>query len=350
MALLFQDSMDTYAAAADFLMRWDNSTAAYSANGGRYAGKAISLTAAASVGKILPVQTGTSSSDKFFASTAVKAGSFNTAVSIIQVGDTLTAAISAGAGIGLAFGFNASGQAQIQRGTTVLATGATVYSLNTWYRFEVCCWIDGTTGYGEIRIDGVTAVTFTGNTKNTTGAYVGAFGHYSGTSSGIVFDDTKAWNSVGSAPNDFLGDFRIDGFFVTGNGSTINASYVGTGVTSAYMAVDDPAMHTSDTDYLLEDTVGDINLFQVGDLASTPTSIIDVAVIVAARADNVGSRKIQAGLKSSTTTQWSGTDIVLPAQAAYVTRLQSFPVDPATSAAWAAAGFNALEVGYKVTG
>jgi hypothetical protein len=132
--------------------------------------------------------------------------------------------------------------------------------------------VDATVGSAELRVDGVTILTFSGNTKGTATAGIQAVDFLANTSNSFALDDVMIWNSQGLAPTDFVGDFRIDAYTPTANGSTVNASFVGAGVTVAYQAVDDPALNNADTDYILDDVINDINLFAMADLATTPTS------------------------------------------------------------------------------
>jgi hypothetical protein len=349
MAVLFQDSMDAYGANADVATRWDFPNGTYTATGGRYGGKGLNLATQADT-KLIPL-TGDSSSNKLFVSTSIKWATFaasNFIKTAFVVGDLLNTATPSAAEH-IAVGLDGAGKATLYRGATIIATAATAtFVVGTWYRVELMVVVDATVGSAELRVDGVTILTFSGNTKGTATAGIQAVDFLANTSNSFALDDVMIWNSQGLAPTDFVGDFRIDAYTPTGNGSTVNASFVGAGVTVAYQAVDDPAFNNADTDYILDDVINDINLFAMADLATTPTSVIGIGIVVAARADNVGTRKIQLGNKSGAVTGWSGTDITLPAQAAYVVRSQFFPLDLATGAAWTGAGVNAIEVGFKV--
>jgi hypothetical protein len=349
MAVLFHDSMDAYGANADVATRWDIAGGTYTATGGRYGGKALNLSTQANT-KLIPL-TGDSSSNKLFVSTSIKWASFS-ATNFIKTAfvasDFLNAATPAAAEH-IAVGMDGAGKALLYRGATIIATAATAtFVVGTWYRVELMVVVDATVGSAELKVNEVSVLTFSGNTKGTATAGVQAVSFFGNTGNNFAYDDIMIWNSQGLAPTDFVGDFRIDAYTPTANGSTVNATFVGAGVTVAYQAVDDPALNNADTDYILDDVINDINLFAMADLATTPTSVIGVGIVVAARADNVGTRKIQLGNKSGAVTGWSGTDITLPAQAAYVVRSQFFPLDLATGAAWTGAGVNAIEVGFKV--
>jgi hypothetical protein len=353
MAVLFQDSMDLYGASADITTRYDvtNGPGTIVATGGRYGGKGLSpQNTSAWTGKVIPF-CGDSPTNKFFWSSAVKVGAFVASSVFFGVSDSAGNTVSSSnqSLSHITVGPGADGKCYVYRaGTQIAVSSSVVFILNAWHRVEVGIYIDDTAGTVEVRVDGVTAVSFTGDTRNANTQGIGVFFLLSNSATLTVFDDIMIWNGQGLAPTDFVGDFRIDAYTPTANGSTVNASFAGAGVTVAYQAVDDPVLNNADTDYVLDDVINDINLFAMADLATTPTSVIGVGIVVAARADNVGTRKIQLGNKSGAVTGWSGTDITLPAQAAYVVRSQFFPLDLATGAAWTGAGVNAIEVGFKV--
>jgi hypothetical protein len=102
--------------------------------------------------------------------------------------------------------------------------------------------VDATVGSAELKVNEVSVLTFSGNTKGTATAGVQAVSFFGNTGNNFAYDDIMIWNSQGLAPTDFVGDFRIDAYTPTANGSTVNATFVGAGVTVAYQAVDDPAL------------------------------------------------------------------------------------------------------------
>ena len=349
MALLFMDSMDLYGAVGDVLTRWDIYNGGFQATFGRYGGKSLYMSSGAAIGKLIPA-TGDSIGNKLFMSAAVAMGTVAVGM-IAQFADSLSNISSNAINLHLSVQCAADGKVALTRGTTVIATSASVvFAPNIFYRIEIGnIYIHDTAGTAQVRVDGVLVIDFTGDTRNsTTSSSIVAVGWGGG---GPIqpfrVDDVMIWSSAGATPNGVIGDFRIDLATPNSNGSTINGTPVG--VASAYLAVDEVGTPNNETDYVLDATAGNINLFGLSDLVGTPTTIFAVGVTVAGRSDNVGTRSVQAGVKSGATTGWSGEDVVLPAQGAYAQRTQFFPLDPATGVAWTPAAINAMEAGYKVT-
>jgi hypothetical protein len=101
-----------------------------------------------------------------------------------------------------------------------------------------------------------------------------------------------------------------------------------------------------DTTYVYDATTGHEDLYDLANLAVTPTSIIAVQSRMFAKKSDSGSRNGQIRVKSGAT-EVGGTDTALPTSYAWLNRVDA--VDPNTSAAWTASAVNALQVGPKVT-
>ena len=92
-------------------------------------------------------------------------------------------------------------------------------------------------------------------------------------------------------------------------------------------------------------TVGDLDLYEVGDLPFTPDSIHAVQVSMCARKDDAATREVRSKVKSGATTA-SGAPHALTAN--YVYYRDIFEADPNTSAAWTSGGVHALRIGPEV--
>ena len=108
----------------------------------------------------------------------------------------------------------------------------------------------------------------------------------------------------------------------------------------------DEATHDSDTSYVYSAVTDALDLYEIEDLAFTPASIVAIATKGYMNKDNTGPRTAAAAIKSGSTTS------VGTSQSISTTRQPIPPTfyatDPDTSAAWTAAGVNALQVGPKV--
>jgi hypothetical protein len=100
-----------------------------------------------------------------------------------------------------------------------------------------------------------------------------------------------------------------------------------------------------DTTYVFDSTAGHYDLYDLQDLAVTPSSIVGVCARQFARKTDAGTRSGTTTVKSGATTQDQATF----AQSTSYQYLNSFmATDPNTSTAWTAAAVNALQVGPKV--
>ncbi len=97
--------------------------------------------------------------------------------------------------------------------------------------------------------------------------------------------------------------------------------------------------------YLSSNTVGDISRFTFP--AITASSIKAAVINLRARKDDVSTRSVRGAIKSGATLGDTGTDLIL--SQTYQTLQGISEVDPATSAAYTQAGFNAAEFGIKTT-
>jgi hypothetical protein len=111
-----------------------------------------------------------------------------------------------------------------------------------------------------------------------------------------------------------------------------------------YGTVDETLMNN--TDYVYSNTVGNYDLYDFGNLSSTPNTISAVQVGVLAQKDNVGTRAVAPVLKSGSTTV-DGANTYLAG--GFTVTEQLYNTDPNTGGAWSAGSVNALQAGVKVT-
>jgi hypothetical protein len=116
-------------------------------------------------------------------------------------------------------------------------------------------------------------------------------------------------------------------------------------VTSNATLVDEAAQD-GDATYVYSSTNGHEDLYDLADLAATPTSIVGVQSRMFAKKSDSGTRNGQIRVKSGGT-EVGGTDTALSTSYTWLNKVDT--VDPNTSAAWTASAVNALQVGPKVT-
>ena len=135
---------------------------------------------------------------------------------------------------------NNGGSFSLVKGTsTVLATSAAgLYPAGTWQYIELCAAIHGTTGYCELRINGGTVASFTGNTRNGgTSLNIDRFDilRTSAGSEANYWDDLYVCDSTGTTNNNFLGDIQVQTLIPTGSGAS--TQFTPTGAATNWRAV-----------------------------------------------------------------------------------------------------------------
>jgi len=235
------------------------------------------------------------------------------------------------------------------RGSTVLGTSPTVLVTGTWYYIEVKATI-GSAGAFEVRVDGVTKISGTGNTQSTgntsTNGIQLSVGDFSGFS--YTIDDVYILNSSGSTNNTFLGDCRVLTTLPNADNTSspsTNLTWTPNSGTTHYTQVDDTPSPDDDTTYVSSATPGQIDTYKFP--AISPTGpIAGIQAVLTARKDDAAARTISAEYRSSGGTNFDGSS-VFSLTTSYLMDRQIWETDPATSTAWTAAGVNGGEFGEK---
>jgi hypothetical protein len=239
-----------------------------------------------------------------------------------------------------------TGQLQVTRGGTVLATSAVgLITAAVWNYIEFQTTINNTTGAYSVHLNGaaVSGLTATGvNTRmsaNNTADTI-ALPNFPG---GSTFDYSDFYmnDGTGSSPNNgFWGDTRIDTQVPTGAG---NYTQWTPSTGSNWQNVDDMPPN-SDTDYNSDSTVGHIDSFAVSSVVPLTGTVYARQVALFARKDDAGLRQI-APLFRHSTTDSVGTTVTLSTSYQYY--FQLYETNPATSSAWTISDCNGDESGYK---
>lgn len=224
-------------------------------------------------------------------------------------------------------------------GTTLLATGSTVLSANTWYLINVKCGTAaGSAGAWEVQIDGVSEISGTGTLLNSNNAL-------------FIFGKLIDRNS--QTIDVFYDDWALDNAAYPGAQSTkilvpsANGNYqawtVSSGASSHFTYVDE-VPHNSSTDYLKStaNTQAETEAFTdtaAAGISGTVNAVRVLAIVLRDGASN-GSIKVRArsGSTDSDSAAASSTN-------AYAERGLLLLTDPATSAAWTLSGIDGLEGG-----
>ena len=232
---------------------------------------------------------------------------------------------------------NASNCIEAVRGATVVATGTHVLSINTTYLIEVHIKIADSGGRIEVKVDEVSDIDFTGDTKPDAQTQITKirFGYcYTGKEVRAYYDnliiDDAAW----------IGNTKIQAILPTGAGNL-------TGWTPSaganYACVDErPA---SDADYVSINSNDVVDTYAAGNMVGSIGSVKCVQVQSRTELDESPTpTNLKLVVRSGGTDYLSG-DKVVPATPAGLCHL--WETNPADSAAWEESDINAMEIGIK---
>ena len=222
------------------------------------------------------------------------------------------------------------------RGTTLLDTGTQNFVLNTTYLIEVHIKIADSGGRFEVKVDSVSDIDFTGDTKegaNTQfnkvklgyGSITYAYAYYDN----FIMDDA-AW----------IGETKIQAILPTGAGNSTNWT---PSAGANYACVDErPA---SDADYVSINAVDTVDTYVAGNMVGGIDSV--KCVQVQSRTELDGSpipTNLKLVARSGGTDYFSG-DKAVPAEPKSLWNI--WENNPADAAAWEEADVNAMEIGIK---
>lgn len=236
----------------------------------------------------------------------------------------------------------------IRRGTTVLWTGEPGFALGAYRHFQMKVVISDTVGEVEVRVDGSTTplVALSGvDTRNGATGVINQVGlrvsNQSGGDQTRLFDDFVVWDSTGSTNNTWIGDVRVDSYMPTADGDT--TTMTPSSGSEHWQLVDEVPASTAD--YVSSATVGELDLFQMGNMAHTPSTIHGVIAVALASKSDAGGREIGITVKSGAT-ESVGTNAALSTTAIKFVRVME--ADPNGGVPWAKGAVDALQVGVKV--
>lgn len=216
-----------------------------------------------------------------------------------------------------------------------------------WHYLEVYAVIDDTVGRVTVRVDGVTVIDFTGDTRNggtstsidairfRTGKYI------SNNNSVISIDDFYVCNSSGSTNNTFLGDVRVQTMLPSSAGSATQLTPTGSASNWENVA----EVPYNNATHNASATVGQRDLYGLTDLVGTTAGVKGVQTVAHMKKTDAGTASAKIVLKSGVSLYYDEARSLGTSPVAYT---QMHEVDPATSAAWTVGGANDLEVGMEV--
>lgn len=234
------------------------------------------------------------------------------------------------------------GVINIKKAGSVLANSSVgVFTSVTWYLIEFYVKIADTEGRCVVKVNGITYIDFTGDTRNA-----GTSGVINSIKIGYDITDEAVYSyyyldDVIIDDANWIGSSSIQGLAVTGAGTTTQFD-PSTG--SNYACVDE--IPPSDADYISTNVANEIDTYACGNLTGTINSV--KAVQVQARCMQEGSPavpKIQLVTRPTSTDRVSASKSVQTFAPGVASNI--WELNPDDSAAWEAADVNGMEIGVK---
>lgn len=232
---------------------------------------------------------------------------------------------------------NASGKIKVYRLYTVLDTGTHTLNIDTTYLIEVHVKIADSGGIIDVKVDGVSDITFSGDTKE--GAYTQfnsvKLGYLSGTRYSFAYFDNFIMDDA-----TWIGDTKIQKILPTGGG---NSTIWNPSVGANWQCVDErPA---SDVDYVSTNAVDQVDTYEASDMAGSINTVKCVQIQSRTESDGASTpTNLKLAVRSGGANYFSG-DKSVPADPKSLCNL--WETNPADSLAWEEADVNAMEIGIK---
>ncbi len=330
---IFRDGFDSYASSGtgvSFATKWTSVNGTFSLTTGRFSGRCI---------------TGGNTAMSALMDSAVGSLTFHGGVKF-DLSDRSFGVVRFKSTTTYMVGFRAQADGSIaafretglNAGTELGRSAAGVVNSSSWYSVTAEIVISDTVGRVTICIDGAQVLNLTSvDTRNGSPTTVDTIQIGDGVSNFFV-DDVY----VIDVATKLTAHPRIETLYPNSDGATLNFT-PSTG--SDHFAVVDEAQASS-SDYLSGSNVGDLDLLGLGNLSSSPASIEEVCIVGYLQKTDATARSMALGVKSGATTS-DGSNFNLNSSG--LRHERPLATDPNTSAAWAAAAVDALQLQPKVT-
>lgn len=337
MSLIFMDGLDEYTGFSDPSFPY-GSNLLFSTSGGRFGGGCGELTGYYSHGTLVFPST----------ETEVWLGFAFNVQQTVTSGNAVIGQFNSASGIESTLTLGPSGVWKTWSGATsaqIGSSGTAPVAIGQWHWVELHMVISATVGVFELWIDGVQIVNATGvDTAGSGGSSLVSW-EFGGQNNAceLNFDDIYVLNTTGSVNNTRLGDSKIETLRPASDASPNDGAL--TSGTSHYAMVDELQNDGVTTTTTLTNASGQEELFGIGSLAGTPSSIYAVRVMAIAAKSDAGSCNLETVINSGGTVS-TGPSTALTTSFGIVSTIQE--TDPNTSAAWTASAVNAMECGAKI--
>jgi hypothetical protein len=234
------------------------------------------------------------------------------------------------------------GNLRLQRNGTVLVTAVNkpTWRTNAWNFLELKGTINSTTGYAEVRLNGQTILTYSGNTQASGNASANIIRWNIGFASftHMWLDDIYVCDGAGTVNNDFLGDVRIQAIFPA---LAAVSQFTASGASADVLCVKEHA-EDGDTTFIYTAAGGVADSFDYDQISGLAGNVPGIYLRAIARKDDAGTRIIAPIVVSSAAT---GVGPQGSLSNSYVSTDAIFEKDPNGNIAWTIAAVNAAQLG-----
>lgn len=226
---------------------------------------------------------------------------------------------------------------------TLVATGAGTLQANNWYSIEYHIVI-GLSGTLAFKIDGITDLTYSGNTIVSSLNTIDNIGFAKNGTGGSIsrYDDLALNDTTGGADNSWTGDGKIVMIRPTAAGDVTQLT---PSAGENWECVDETP--PNQTDNVSSATAGQYDLYNCGTITLAANEVINrIQVSARARENSATGDSIALGVKTGGTEYFGSNQPVTTVYSYYAG--SDLTTNPATAAAWVQADIDALQVGVKV--
>lgn len=256
----------------------------------------------------------------------------------------LVAFLDPNGGTQTSFYTEANGTIQAQRAGTgaTIGTSSTAVTLaqNVWAYVELQLSIGASAGIVGVRINGVSVLQITGNTKGSSFSTIGSI--TLGSNLGPYIQDIVVTDATGSYNNTYLGDVSLSVYHPTGTGTAGLNQYTPNGAATVWQSTD-AVTPTDSTVFASDATPGD-RMSNTLAQTSVTGNIAGLVHISRVKKDASGTRTFAQTITSN------GVDAIgatLAPGTSYAYFSQVSETDPNTGSSWSQAAFNAMQAGLE---
>jgi hypothetical protein len=230
--------------------------------------------------------------------------------------------------------------------STLAATGSATLQLNTWYLIEVYIKIADSGGRFVVKVDGVSDIDYTGDTKPGTATTVNVIG-FTGAGGGLTLglDDLALNDTTGTTNNSYCGDGKVIALIPTAPGDVTQLTVYSGGVAN-WTCVDDIPVATSPDDYVEGTITGYYDLYHLADLPWASGITVTNVWVDARILDSVAaSGACRLGIKTTQGETWSSTISLVNSTNDYQS---PYWASKPSGGSWSVTDLNNLQAGFMV--